>query len=698
MCRLEPAYVRTAADTSRVMPWGLVALLSVGSALLMLVPADEPRPEPEREQEIVITGERASRSLRDTDGSVKVFTRTDLDREPGADRLDDLFDSTPNVLLGNPGQGPSIRGQDTTGPLIDLAAFLGGTRPRTTLNIDGRAASHNELVFGAAPLWDVAQVEIFRSPQSTVEGRNSIAGAIYVRTQSPRFEWEGGGRLQTDNRGGRHGSLVAGGPLIADQLAFRLAVDGRRGRPWSTLTDRQRGADPNHDDYGLVRGKLLATPAALAGARFELTLQHLRSKAPQTVTAQKPFEERRDPNPLYGIFGNRISSATLRAEVPLTDRLKGLSIASLGESRFQRYAPVGRGEAINRVSDRSFETRLDWAVSDRLRVRGGFHALVSTLDQRIDLTAIVGSGEFDDRQTALGLFGEAELTLKHGLSASASLRRQSDRQRRKGAITGSLALPIDYDRTFDFWLPRFALRWDASEALRVGGVVQRASNPGGISLNFVTGEPENLDAETLWNVELFARARLFDRRLTFNANLFRNWHEDAQRAIGRVFSGPQSNLVWFELYNLERTRSQGMEAAVEWKPSERLALRGALGLLRTKITDAGEGIVFSGKTFARAPKRSATLSVDWTALDGLTLSGRLRHHSGYFSDDLNSPARKVEAGTEADARAAYSRGRFTLSAYARNLTDEYAATYLLSPTTAVPNKPREIGFGLETRF
>ena len=73
--------------------------------------------------------------------------------------------------------------------LVDLAAFLGGTRPRTTLNIDGRAASHNELVFGAAPLWDVAQVEIFRSPQSTTEGRNSIAGAIYVRTRSPTFEW-----------------------------------------------------------------------------------------------------------------------------------------------------------------------------------------------------------------------------------------------------------------------------------------------------------------------------------------------------------------------------------------------------------------------------------------------------------------------------------------------------------------------------
>ncbi|WP_162888127.1 TonB-dependent receptor [Sphingomonas mesophila] len=650
------------------------------------------------DEEIVITGERVTRSLKQTDGSVEVFDRRRLEREPGADRLDELLDSVPNVLLGNPGQGPSIRGQDTTGPLIDLAAFLGGTRPRTTLNIDGRAASHNELVFGSAPLWDVAQVEVFRSPQSTVEGRNSIAGAIYVRTRSPAFEWEGAARAMSDNRGGRQASAMVGGPLVEDALAFRLAVDGRRARPWSTLADRQRGADPVHDDYGLVRGKLLATPAALAGSRFELTLQHLRSKAPQTVTTLAPFEDRRDPLPIYGIFANRISSATLRGEVPLDASLDLLAIASLGQSRFRRFAPRGRGEALNKVADRSLETRIDWAAGDALRLSGGIHVLSSRLDQEIDLSAIVGLGAFYDRQTALGLFGEVEWKLSPALSATVSLRRQSDRQRREGAIIGALTLPVDYDRRFAFWLPRAALRWDVNDDLRVGAVVQRASNPGGISLNFVTGEPELLDAETLWNVELFGRARLLDGRLTLSANMFRNAHRDAQRAIARTFVGPRANLTWFELYNVARARTEGLEASAEWRPSERLSVRAALGLLRTRISDGGEGVAFDGKSFARAPKRSLTLAADWTPLDRLTLSGRLRHHSGYFSDDLNSAARRIDAGTEADVRAAWSWRSFTLSAYARNLTDAFAVTYLLSPTVAVPNKPREIGIGLETRF
>lgn len=670
-------------------------LVSVDFALLVLaLQTAEPAPT----EDIVVTGERVERSLRKTDGSVDVFTAERLAKEPGADRLDDLFEATPNVVLGNPSAGPSIRGQDTTGSLVDLASFLGGTRPRATLNIDGRAASFNELVFASTPLWDVSQLEVFRSPQSTVEGRNSIAGAIYVRSRSPSFDWEAAGRMGGDERGGRQASLMLNGPLVSDRLAFRLALDGRRGRPWSRLGDTQRGADPVHDDYGFVRVKLLATPAALPGARFDLSLTHLRSKAPQTVTTRPPFEERRDNAPIYGIFGNRISSATLRAEVPVAPGLDGLAILSAGKSRFRRFAPPGRGEALNRVADRSVETRLEWTPSERLRLRGGLHALVSRLDQDIDLSAIVGTGAFDDRQSALGLFGEVETVLAPRLSATASIRRQSDRQRRKGAITGSLDLPIDYDRRFTFWLPRLALRWDPNDALRVGAAVQRASNPGGISLNFVTGEPEILDAETLWNLELFTRASLLDGRLTLRANLFRNQHRNAQRAIGRTFIGPMGNLGWFELYNLERARSGGLEAEVEWRPSDRLTLRGGLGLLSTKVLKGGVGKAFDGKAFARAPARSLTMGADWQVLRPLTLSARLRHHSGYFSDDLNTPTRKVDAGTEMDGRAAFTRGRFTLSAYARNMTDEFAVTYFIGPTTAVPNRPREIGLALETRL
>ena len=96
----------------------------------------------------------------------------------GATRVDQVLALIPNVQLGNGSQGPAIRGMDTTGPLYALPAFLGGNRPRMTLVVDGRPVSYNEFVFGTFPVWDTERIEAFRSPQTTTQGQNSIAGAI----------------------------------------------------------------------------------------------------------------------------------------------------------------------------------------------------------------------------------------------------------------------------------------------------------------------------------------------------------------------------------------------------------------------------------------------------------------------------------------------------------------------------------------
>jgi len=68
--------------------------------------------------EIVVTGERVPRSLRRTPSSVVVFTSDMIETQPGADRLDQFLEQVPNVQFGPSGQGPTIRGQDTTGRML----------------------------------------------------------------------------------------------------------------------------------------------------------------------------------------------------------------------------------------------------------------------------------------------------------------------------------------------------------------------------------------------------------------------------------------------------------------------------------------------------------------------------------------------------------------------------------------------------
>jgi iron complex outermembrane receptor protein len=218
--------------------------------------------------EIVVTGERIPRSQHDTPSSVVVVDAASIDALSAPDRIEQLLQMIPNVQLGSGGEGPVIRGQDSTGVVRDLPAFLSGTRPRTTIRIDGRSATYYELAFGLTSVWDVRQVEVFRTPQTTTQGRNSIGGAIFVETQDPAFDWGGRARFLAGDLDTSQASVVLSGPLADDQLAIRLSGDIRRSRTASQISSSAVGIDPNRDDSEMIRIKLRAEPKALADTGY----------------------------------------------------------------------------------------------------------------------------------------------------------------------------------------------------------------------------------------------------------------------------------------------------------------------------------------------------------------------------------------------------------------------------------------------
>jgi outer membrane receptor protein involved in Fe transport len=82
----------------------------------------------------------------------------------------------------------------------------------------------------------------------------------------------------------------------------------------------------------------------------------------------------------------------------------------------------------------------------------------------------------------------------------------------------------------------------------------------------------------------------------------------------------------------------------------------------------------------------------------LRLNASLRHHSRYYSDDANISAFRVEAATIVDAKTSFDLGRATLSAYVRNLLDNFNMTHIYNPTLGTAGNPREIGIGMEMQF
>lgn len=654
--------------------------------------------------EIIVTGERVARSRRETASSVWVADAQTIDAGPAPDRIDQLLQMVPNVQLGSGGEGPTIRGQDSTGVVRDLPAFLGGSRPRSTIEIDGRPATYYELAFGLTSVWDVSQVEVFRSPQTTTQGRNSIGGAIFVETNAPTDNWEGRGRLIVGDASTHQASVVLSGPIAGDQLAVRISGDVRRSRTSSRITNAAVDIDPNRDTSELLRVKLRARPDPVPGLSLDLTYAHGRSQMPQFEGIEPPYQRRRNPNATYGIFRIDVDSLTVRAAYQPASALGARFTTSVGDARMRRFAPKGLGEALISSKDFSVEPVAHWQPSPMLRVTTGLHYLRSELDQTIDVSAQqFGTGAFVDRQWSFGLFGEARLQIPGGPNLGVGLRYQRDDQRRKGAMTGGVAqLPVDYDESFDKWLPKLSLAYDLSPNLRIGALVQRAYNPGGMTINTSRFRVDTFRAETLWDYELYARFRSAGGRLHLSANAFRHDMRDAQRTQTIAFPLPNGQIAFAaEVENAPRAWTVGLEMEAEWRPSPKLGIRGGIGILDSKVTETIDPAdPMRGRRFQRSPHLTASASLDWSPLEPLRVSLQVRANSAYFSDDVETAERRVAGSSTADAKASWRTGNVTLFGYARNLFDEFHLTYLfpLPNRLATAGDPRELGLGIEARF
>src|SRR5690606_16049862 len=174
---------------------------------------------------IVVTAELLDRSLSESGNSAEIFDQNALRERAGLLSLRDVLASVANLsVVTGTGKAPTVRGVDGTGPAENANAFFAGSRPRLSWQIDGRPASYNEVVFGDLGLFDVERIEVLRGPQSTVVGRNAIAGTVVVKTHDPVFKDEGALRLAAGDHDQQQVSGMFNIPF-GEQLAVRLSAD-----------------------------------------------------------------------------------------------------------------------------------------------------------------------------------------------------------------------------------------------------------------------------------------------------------------------------------------------------------------------------------------------------------------------------------------------------------------------------------------
>ncbi|MEM6909359.1 MAG: TonB-dependent receptor [Pseudomonadota bacterium] len=215
---------------------------------------------------IIVIGTKQNVDVQDTAESVEVFTAERFDRENLFD-IGDALARTPNVsvIAGNLA-GISIRGINRLG--------TNGAGQGAAINVfqDGVPLARRALEFGSSSAWDIEQLEVLRGSQSTVQGRNSIAGAVVLQSKKPTFDWEAAARLRAAEFGTLQTAGAISGPIIADQLAFRVSADYQESDGF--ITDTFSGDRFDFRESLTLRGRLLFQPEAISGLSALLTMEY----------------------------------------------------------------------------------------------------------------------------------------------------------------------------------------------------------------------------------------------------------------------------------------------------------------------------------------------------------------------------------------------------------------------------------------
>lgn len=216
---------------------------------------------------IIVTGEKAQRSLQDTTTSVAVTTPKRI-RDENIATIQDVFQRTANVTETYGQSGFTIRGIANRGVTGGEGAAL------ATIFVDGAALPSALSQAAPTDMWDVAQVEILRGPQSTLQGLNALAGAVIVTTTEPTMDWELRARGSYATGDDRQFAAAAGGPIVPGQLAFRFSAEKRDSDGFTHNVTRD--APENPLDSFQLRGKLLWTPTELPGFEVRLGYTHYK--------------------------------------------------------------------------------------------------------------------------------------------------------------------------------------------------------------------------------------------------------------------------------------------------------------------------------------------------------------------------------------------------------------------------------------
>ncbi len=259
---------------------------------------------------------------------------------------------------------------------------------------------------------------------------------------------------------------------------------------------------------------------------------------------------------------------------------------------------------------------------------------------------------------------------------------------------------------------RLALDWQAAPNVLVYASVSEGAKAGNTPINAANVSTQNAPAlqETLLAYETGVKAGLADGAVQLNASAFYYDYSDKQLSV--YFADPIYTALR-RLQNVPESRAYGVEVDATWRAHEYLTLTGSALNLTTEVIDyngtnaSGLPQHYDGVAFPNSPEWqiSGTAMFDAPVSSDLGVNAALnyRWQSESASDLSEGPLFEMDAyGTLNGSVGLYALdGRWKLSLWGRNLTDEYYWTSVSSNANLVvrfAGKPRTIGLNLSIAY
>ncbi|HEX8400786.1 MAG TPA: TonB-dependent receptor [Allosphingosinicella sp.] len=348
----------------------------------------------------------------------------------------------------------------------------------------------------------------------------------------------------------------------------------------------------------------------------------------------------------------------------------------------------------------SFEARYNVGLGDRIDLLVGafyFDLNANVFEKRLQKLATSATlrrytvNIWDQSTKSYAAFGNVDFRITPELTLSAGIRYSKDKKRMHviplticpGQSFDSCPRNfLDAEKSWDDISPRVVANYKVTRDIMIYGGYSRGYRAGNFNARAPTagGAVTPADPETVSSIEVGVKSDLLDNKLRVNIGYFNQKYDDIQRLVQFAVPGESPNQ---QLFNAAAATIQGIEIETSALPFPGLRLDANIGYTDAKydsfnnLTGLPVGADPTDLEFDRVPKWTVYLGANYDHDFGVDQKVSL--HAGYswrshvFTDVLNTPFLEQDAYGLFDASASYTRGRYSVSVFGRNIFNkEYA--------------------------